>query len=318
MAKRRMKDREDRFFQVITNVIQAITMETTNLVFLEEFFSPKPSTLAGEGKDAAVKLQKRCSSVIQSFGGQPERVLIIRASDGSDDGKTEHFDAYPGAAMSEMVSLFHRTRRSVCRCQMLLVGNGFLKDNPDLLNEALPSDIRKSVFDMLDEQFWEQAETAYIRIASYWDRVGQMLDFVFFNIRQFERDGFTAVIDRIHTNFVPLDKHLAELQEWKDLRAFQTSDREDGLKWLLRRRNLLVHSLYLRPFEERNIETDSSWAPLFSFEFNHLEKRIKDKLKPGSSAQEVERLNIQLARAADLFPSVLRLCEYAADRLSRR
>lgn len=220
--------------------------------------------------------------------------------------------------MTEMVTLFHRTRRSVCRCQMLLVGNGFLNENPDLLNETLPANVKKSFFDLISEQFWEQAETAYIRIASYWDRVGQMLDFVFFNIRQFERDGFTAVIDRIHNNFVPLDKSLAELPEWKQLRTFQTSDREDGLQWLLRRRNLLVHTLYLRPIEQRNIDTDASGAPLFSFEFNHLETRIKNKLKPGTPAEEVERLNTQLARAADLFPCVLSLCEYAADRLPKR
>jgi hypothetical protein len=139
------------------------------------------------------KRQRRCSRVIQSFGGQPEIHLTIRANDGSDDGKTQHFDDYPGAAMSEMVALFHRTRRSVCRCQMLPVGNGFLIENPDILNEALRTNVKESFFDLISEQFWEQAETAYIRIASYWDRVGQMLDFVFFNIRQFERDGFTAV-----------------------------------------------------------------------------------------------------------------------------
>jgi hypothetical protein len=38
--------------------------------------------------------------------------------------------------------------------------------------------------------FWEHAEAAYIRLYSFWDRVGQVLDFAFFNIRKFDQNGF--------------------------------------------------------------------------------------------------------------------------------
>ena len=54
--------------------------------------------------------------------------------------------------------------------------------------------------------------------------------------------------------------------------------------------------------------------PLFRYEFNHLEERLRKKLKPGTALEEIERLNKQLAQAATLFPAVLALCEYAADQ----
>lgn len=53
----------------------------------------------------------------------------------------------------------------------------------------------------LSRSFWDALEIATIRLASYWDRVGQLLDFVFFNIRQYERDGFPVVLERIKKNF---------------------------------------------------------------------------------------------------------------------
>jgi hypothetical protein len=230
----------DSLTTAFKKTIEHITAERYALALLEDNFHPKPAKLAQSKADAKA-LEGRSSRVVASFGGPPQKILIIRANDGSDDGKAEHFDDYPAAAMAEIVNMFHRTRRSVCRAQMRLVGSHFLHQNPDVFIAKMPPKVEAEFLESVDASFWEHAEIAYIRIASYWDRVGQMLDFAFFSIRQFERDGFTAVVDRIHTNFGPMDSELKEMPEWKDLRAFQTSEREDGLKWLLRRRNLLVH-----------------------------------------------------------------------------
>jgi hypothetical protein len=294
-----------------TKILELIAAERYALALLEDYFSPKPASLALSSQEGKA-LEKRASQVVARFGGPPQRILIIRANDGSDDGKTEHFDDYPAAAMAEIVNMFHRTRRAVCRAQMLLVGNHFLHQDPDIFIAKMPPEVEKSFLESIDSSFWEQAEIAYIRLASYWDRVGQMLDFAFFSIRQFERDGFTAVADRIHTNFGPMDSILKAMPEWKALRAFQTSEKEDGLKWLLRRRNLLVHSLYLRPLSD-SLPIDDGEV-LFTSEFNHLEESLRRRLAPGTPTQEIERLNFQLAKAAELYPAVLGVCEYAADR----
>lgn len=297
----------------LTKVVEQIAAEQVTLALLEDFFSPKPAKLAQS--EAEVKsLDDRSSQVIQRFGGPPRVHLIIRANDGSDDGKVEQFDDYPAAAIAEIVNMFHRTRRSVCRAQMLLTGSHLLHETPDLFLQKMPPDVEKDFLGAVDSSFWEHVEMAYIRVASYWDRVGQLLDFAFFSIRQFERDGFTAVVDRIHSNFAPMDAGFQNKPEWKSVRAFQTSEKEDGLKWLLRRRNLLVHSLYLRPIEENEQATDSSGVALFTSEFNHLEASLRRKLAPGSPSQEIERLNVQLQKAAELYPAILGLCEYAADR----
>jgi hypothetical protein len=197
---------------------------------------------------------------------------------------------------------------------MTLIGAHLLKEDTAELFPAMPSEVQKNFIELVDSSFWEHTETAYIRIASYWDRIGQVLDFAFFSIRQYERDGFTAVMDRIRSNFVPMDATFPGMAEWKTLRAFQTSEKEDGLKWLLRRRNLVVHSLYLRPLSQRDSVTDDNGAALFEFEFNHLEESLRKKLAPGSPLEEIERLNLQLQKAAELFPAVLGICEYVARR----
>jgi hypothetical protein len=310
------EERANTLTLVLTKIVEQIAAERVSLALLEDFFSPKPAKLA-QSEAEAKSLEKRSSQIVQRFGGPPRVHLIIRANDGSDDGKVEHFDDYPAAAMAEVVNMFHRTRRSVCRAQMLLTGSHVLHETPDLFLQKMPPDVEEEFLAAVDSSFWEQAETAYIRLASYWDRVGQMLDFVFFSIRQFERDGFTAVLDRIHSNFSPMDTTLQNMADWKSLRAFQTSEKEDGLKWLLRRRNLLVHSLYLRPLRENEEATDSGGVALFTSEFNHLEASLRKKLAPGTPNEEIDRLNVQLQKAAELYPAVLGLCEYAADRRER-
>ena len=112
--------------------------------------------------------------------------------------------------------------------------------------------------------FWEHAEAAYIRLCSFWDRVGQVLDFAFFNIRKFDQNGFAAIMDRIDLNAVPMADGLKNCNSWQRLRSFQTSEKEDGLKWLVQRRNLVVHSLHLHP-----VKTDEEGV--FKSQFNHLD-----------------------------------------------
>lgn len=153
--------------------------------------------------------------------------------------------------------------------------------------------------------FWEHAETAYIRLASYWDRVGQLLDFAFFKIRQFERDGFSAVMDRIRTNVIQMNTNLGSSGSWKAIRSYQTSEKGDGLKWLLRRRNITVHSLHLRPANGPTDET--AFKPMY----NHLEEKLNARLAPGSPEEEVEQLHIHLTKAASLFREVINVIEYA-------
>jgi hypothetical protein len=145
-----------------------------------------------------------------------------------------------------------------------------------------------------------------MRLAAYWDRVGQILDFAFFRIRQYERDGFSAVMDRIQNNWATFDHKLRDSKSWQSLRAYQTSEQVDGLKWLLRRRNLLVHSLSLRPIEPDEID------PIFESAFNHIDAAIKRKLAPGNMQEELGYLHTHLSIATKLFTDILSISEYAS------
>ena len=215
------------------------------------------------------------------------------------------YDTYSDAAFHEAIAVFYAARKSVCRAHMLEIGIAALHRFPEMVNTT-DEQIRSWFLSNAEHAFWEHAENAFVKLCSYWDRVGQILDFTFFRIRQFERDGFTAVMDRIYANFFHVYEDIRNSLAWKSLRKYQNSEQEDGLKWLLRRRNLVIHSLHLQP-----IQTEAEEEKIFESAYNHLEESLRQKLRPGTPKQEVERLHAHLRAAAELFPHVLTLCEQA-------
>jgi hypothetical protein len=302
-----MMQRDDEDRRIIVDTVEHFVKEQVILARLERHFSPKPATLAPSDSDGK-ELERHIDRLVEQLGGPP--IVIIRR----DDDPKRRYDLFPGAAMSEVIAMFHRTRHSITRAHRSWIGSYFLHEKPEIFSLPTDGNVKAEFLEAVESEFWELAETAYIRLASYWDRVGQLLDFAFFGIRQFERDGFTAVVDRIQNNWVRVDTVLSSLPAWNGLRKFQKSEKEDGLKWLLRRRNLLIHSLYLRPIQE------PEYREMFESEFNHIEDKLREKLKPGTPRQELDRMHGQLKMAAELFPSVLELCAHAASvrRLSRR
>jgi hypothetical protein len=87
---------------------------------------------------------------------------------------------------------------------MYFIGTEGVARHPESLISRLPAEAERECYEMTRRSFWEYAEIGYIQLVCFWDRVGQLLDFIFFNIRQYERDGFPAVIDRIAVNYLPL------------------------------------------------------------------------------------------------------------------
>jgi hypothetical protein len=132
-----------------------------------------------------------------------------------------------------------------------------------------------------------------------------LLDFVFFNIRQYERDGFAAVLDRIAVNHVPVSPTLGQAVAWKALLTYRKREDEKGFAWLISRRNLLVHSLHLAPAKTDN--------PVFAATYNHLEERIRKKLRVAAPKEELARLHCHLSACADLFPSILEVAEIGIE-----
>jgi hypothetical protein len=292
--------REDRLADALGAALQHAASEALMLARLEEFFSPQPVKLAATPREVKV-LEELADDATRLYGGAPR--LIIQ---GVNDPKPT-YDTYMSAAIDEAIEVFHRSRRSLCRAQAFLVGAHMLRETPELMN--LPDDVKvRELFQSSAERvFWEHAETTFIRLAGFWDRLGQVLDFAFFSIRQYERDGFSAVVDRIRSNALRMRPDLAKQQAWLSIWAFKKSEKEDGLQWLLSRRNMLVHSLHLRP-----VGTNPN-DELFASAFNHLDERLKSDLKPGTPEEEIKRLHVQLDKAAVLLPQVLMLCRSYAE-----
>ncbi len=240
------------------------------------------------------------NSTVEHLGGPPEYYLVR-------DGYTPPLpDQYPEAILREVMSVFERAQKSVIRSHMFMTGAVTIVEHPD---DLLVGNREQAVAlgKFATEAFWEHAESAYIRLASYWDRVGQVLDFAFFNIRKFDQNGFSAVMDRVATNAVPMNDRFKSHPSWMHLRAFQNSEKEDGLKWLLSRRNLIIHSLHLHPLPDE----DNS---VFESQFNHLDTAHREKLRPRAAREEVGILTGQLQRAAELFPDFLRVVEFSPSR----
>ena len=247
-------------------------------------------------------VRNRLDRLVERLGGVPRLVIL------DPGGSPPQYDTYSIAAIQEVISSFERCRRSICRTHVCFIASEFYKKEPDAFVQRIPPAEKKGLAAAMSETFWEHAETSYIRLASHWDRVGQFLDFVFFNIRQYERDGFTAVMERISSNYVRLFDELGGSLFWTAIRSYQKSEKPDGFQWLVRRRNLLVHSLHLEAVQNK----EGKENPIFTSAYNHLEQSAHQKLKPGTPETELSFLHSHLSAAARLFPSVVELCEHCA------
>lgn len=298
---------ESRIQAVLGNAVDFVAKEP---VLLAQYESLHPTNFfpqlwpVGHGSVADDQFNNKVNDIVEHLGGPPE-FYIVREGRSAPLG-----DSYPEAAMREVFAVYARARQSIIRSHIYHAGSFLLADQPSLISFTESEDAQALLVRHGHAAFWEHAEAAYIRLYSFWDRVAQVLDFSFFNIRKFDQNGFTSVMDRIHANAVPMDPNLKRSGSWKRLRAFQTSESEDGLKWLLQRRNLLVHSLHLHPLPDEQ--------SVFKSQFNHLESAHRDKLRPRSQKEETELLLGQLTRASSLFSDFLTVAGFSPSRRKDR
>jgi len=290
---------EERLATVLASAVSFVKNETVVLARYEVFRGDKFATIWPN--DDGGEFDKRMNRVVEHLGGPPEAYLLLK------NQEPPPADNYPEAAMREVFAVFTRARKSVVRADLFMAGSSMLAEQSKAVDQSENQGTEALFVNEARNAFWEHAEAAYIRLSSFWDRIGQVLDFAFFNIRKFDQNGFTAVMDRIHSNAVPMDDRLSSSVGWKRLRSFQVSEKEDGLKWLLRRRNLVVHSLHLHP-----VETDDEG--MFTSQFNHLDTAHREKMRPREPGEEVALLTGQLDKAAALFKDFLAVVECAPSR----
>ena len=299
---KKLKSEDNSWIQILfdRSVKEAILLHRA-----AEFFQPQPARLFEADADAK-RINEKFAKRYSKLGGVPD--VFIIADGAAPSGVYDDFTWY---SVQEMVSLFKRARTSVTKVHAKFLTYWILRNAKEIVETGLDEKQLSALEPVILDEFWEYAETAYIRLASMWDRAGQLLDYVFFNIRQFERDGFPSVLDRIKTNFVVLDKTVENQDFWKQVRQYAYRDQVDGLKWLLRRRNLLVHSLHLgeqnaTKKEERDL----------SYYFNHLDEATRNRLGTMEPEQELDALHSHLSKFAKLFEPLCDLCLWGVDLIT--
>ena len=243
----------------------------------------------------------KVNDIVEHLGGPPENFII------QDGANPPVVDNYPSAIMREAFDVFDLARNAVLRLDMYHAGYSMIYDNPVVVPfSELSEEHRKLSLEYVEKAFWEKAEIAIIRISSFWDRLGQILAFAYFNIRKFEHDGFKSVIDRIKNNVIPMNNGLRASNSWTRVIDFQRHAKQNDLGWLLERRNLIIHRLHLHPYDEEENVFDS--------QFNHLDDAHIEKLKPQKKHEEVKLIKSQLNRAAELFDDVLEVLKFSTQR----
>lgn len=295
-------DQYKELYKTLSNAVGYVSNECIVLSQYERIQPDRFPHLWSSQPDEA--FDNRMNSIVEHLGAPP-RLYIVREGDNIEPQPS---DNYPETAIDEVFAVFSRARKSILRSHMFMIGSGLLAKEPTILNLHDNQQASDAVLRLSLEAFWEHAEAAYIRMCSFWDRIGQVLDFAFFNIRKFDHNGFNSVMKRIHDNAVPMNEQLNRSASWRRLRLFQNSAKDDGLQWLLERRNLIVHSLHLHPIpvvEEEGV---------FRAQFNHLDEAHRKRLVPRSPAAETEILIGQLVKACELFNDVLTVVELSPSR----
>ena len=278
---------------------------------MEEFFNPKPATLFTSDKDKD-SLQWSIDQLMRRFTpGLTNPPLFVLPFDANPETGKVKFKTYHISLVNEWFSYFYKCRRSVCRAQVYYITYGALRKFPEFWPD-MPEEERTTRRNVMERRFFDALETATTQLSSYWDRVGQILAFVFFNIRQYERDVFSSVLDRIKKNFIPTCPEIANSPAWDSINKYANSEKRDGYKWLARRRNLIVHSVQMAP-SRKSDETDA----IIEYEFNHYQHRVISDLRIKEPEEELGDIHSHLASAALLVPYVVELTTLGLDAVAR-
>lgn len=250
-----------------------------------------------EKKDTLNECIKRLS---KEMGGPPELIIQFPGED------KPVYDTYIDSLLGELTKSMSKaiySIREVVVYNYLIRYSKFYEDK----------NFSEFLINIYERELWEKIETSYIRISSTWDRIGQLLSFVYFNIRKYDRDGFLSTISQINTNIVPMYEKLRISESWIKVWKYSKGESLDGLKWLLMRRNLIIHQISL-PDDNSEEEEEE----IYNSYYNHLiDDTIKRKLKPLSKKEEINQLLFHLNWLVNNFEDIYTLCVIGLEKIPR-
>lgn len=285
--------------QFIMDVMNRDT-DTLSLVSMVQDFGYVAPQLVDSSRESEV--ENKLDSISKAMGGVPKTFLM------PEDGPQPTFDTFLDSAIDEIIKIYWRARKYVLYAKLYQLSEKFQGLHHEQLTGSYTKDELETLNKLVLEEFYDKAEIAFIRIASFWDRVGQLLDYVFFNIRQYEREVFPLVVERIQQNYANYHKSIDVAECWKRIAKFKNSDKHDGFQWLQSRRNILIHSLHLSVPDE----SDDTKLEYLCTKDHIKEKQVK-KLQAKEPSDEMEILIKQLYMASMLFIDVLDLCVLGSE-----
>lgn len=241
------------------------------------------------------------NDIHEKLGGTPEIIIQFY------DKESPKYDTFVDSMIGELSVSLRKSLETVKKANVYYRLSFFSEymENEDLANFLMES---------YNQEFWDYLEMSYIRLASTWDRIGGLLEFCFFNIRQYDRDGFLSTIRKIHVNIVPMYLDLQKSESWKRLWSYSKSEKSDGLKWLLTRRNIVIHQTGIQELEDfKVLEEGDSFS-----KYNHiLDKTVKEKLKPMPKDKELGKLVKHLEKTFRIFRDIKVICNMGVKVIPR-
>ncbi len=144
--------------------------------------------------------------------------------------------------------------------------------------------------------FWRNAVQACVNLCGTYDRIAQMLVYVFFNERMWDRRTLVEVLQRLDRNYAKSEPLFAAHAAWGELRKHQ-----EPMERTYARRDALVHSAS------------------FTRAGNPIGPAVKEQwgreLKPTREVDEVAWLEEEARRVTEVFLAALDLCHFGLDTL---
>lgn len=278
--------------------LEILSSELSNIFVLqklEEIAEPEIPKI-GNNEEQIKLLNSLLQKVSCSLGGVPR--IIINYT----DTPKPQYDTFVDSLLHEILSMFWKTRRAVIKAHSQYVVVESMRYKKEFFEKPAPEDIVLRI----EEYLWDSIEVAYIRMASFWDRIGQLFSFSFFNIRQYEKDGFTSIMEKIHTNYRPILPTLEKLPEYSVIWEYSNNEKENGLKWVLQRRNTIAHSVGLDTNTRKPSKTYDS-------KYNHLEIRKERKLNKKELKEELNQFHYHYGKICRLFEDCLKLSLFGSE-----
>jgi hypothetical protein len=197
---------DDRFLKALSNVVSFVTNEAVVLAQYETVQEGRFAWLWPADDNG--EFDERVHRVVEHLGG-PSQLYVI-----GNDEEPPLIDNYPAAAMREAIAVFSRARKSVLRAHLFMAGSSLLAEKPGVMELPENPDVAAAFIREAQAAFWEHAEAAYIRLASFWDRVGQVLDFAFFNRKRCYRRSMARILTGWRLGFFRRPK-LTPRRAWR-------------------------------------------------------------------------------------------------------